>query len=263
MNVLNVFLFSGFFFVLRYVLFNYVFKSIPERHGITDQKTNTKFCESGFKVVYYLPAWCVGFYLAAANGLTDTKDFWRGYPFQPLSQTVVTFYEMQLGFYIYLQITHMFFDVKQKDFMAMFLHHAVTIALISCAYWYSYWRFGLAVFFTMDLVDVFLEVAKSFHYLEYEVPANIFFIIMAVSWFLFRVFLFSYLIMPSAWYEAIEIHTLEGFKYHMSTWWLFNVLLWTIFVLQVYWLFAIYQTAKSLFIKGKVTDVMDVKEHSS
>jgi hypothetical protein len=170
---------------------------------------------------------------------------------------------MQLGFYIYLQITHVFFDVKQKDYYPMFIHHTVTIALIICAWWYSYFRIGLVVFFTMDLVDVFLEVAKTFHYLKLDNLANIFFVVMALSWLFFRVGLFSYLVMASAWYEAMEIHILEEVKYHISTWYLFNGLLWAIFALQVYWLFAIFQTAKNLLLKGYVTDVMDVKETTS
>eukprot|EP01103_Thecamoeba_quadrilineata_P014893 TRINITY_DN4550_c0_g1_i1.p1 TRINITY_DN4550_c0_g1~~TRINITY_DN4550_c0_g1_i1.p1 ORF type:complete len:270 (+),score=48.14 TRINITY_DN4550_c0_g1_i1:120-929(+) len=264
MNPLSVGLYAAFFFLARYLLFNFIFQPFARKSGIVEKKALLKFCESAFKVVYYLPVWVVGFYLASTNGwLTDTKELWRGYPNQPIPSILETFYEFQLGFYIFLQITHVFFDVKQKDYYALLIHHFTTIALISLAWWYSYFRIGVVVFFTMDLVDVFLEVARVFHYLKYDTVANFFFVSLILSWFFFRVFLFSYLVITSAWFEALEIHILEKFDYTMTTWYLFNALLWVILVLQVYWMYYLVLAAKNIIAKGKIANVLDIKEEKS
>ena len=69
----------------------------------------------------------------------------------------------ELSFYWGLLITQ-FFDVKRKDFWMMFVHHAVTIFLMSFSWTCNFYKVGTLVLIIHDVADIFLESAKLFKY---------------------------------------------------------------------------------------------------
>ena len=92
--------------------------------------------------------------------LWDTKACWKGYPLHPLPTEIWWYYMVELGFYWSLAISQ-FFDVKRKDFWAMFLHHVVTIALLSFSWTCNWTRIGTLVLLVHDFADGFLEVKQK------------------------------------------------------------------------------------------------------
>jgi ceramide synthetase len=67
---------------------------------------------------------------------------------------------IELAFYWSL-IFSQFIDVKRKDFWQMFLHHIVTIALLSFSYVVNFLRIGTLVLVIHDFGDFWLEVSDE------------------------------------------------------------------------------------------------------
>jgi len=250
-------------FALRFLLFDFVFQPLcANRVTETDpgkrKKTLHKLSESAYKIAFYLPLWIWGVYIANEEGLlTHTRKYWEGIPNPPISDVLIIFYSAQLAFYLYTLNSLLFLDVKRKDFIALFVHHFVTIFLIYFSWHFGYVRVGTITFICMDIVDVFLESAKFSNYVGLHPLPNIFFTLMVFSWMFFRLGLFPYLVVRSSFFEATEVHDQEGHEYRMSTWIFFNLLLWILQALQVYWFYYVIKALVRMVTTGKVEDVTD------
>ena len=66
-----------------------------------------------------------------------------------------------MAFYWSLTVTQ-FFDVKRKDFWQMFIHHMVTLLLMSLSWICNLHRVGSLVLVVHDCADIFLEVSNFF-----------------------------------------------------------------------------------------------------
>ena len=73
-------------------------------------------------------------------------------------------------------------DVQRKDFWTMFIHHVATILLISFSWACHLHRVGTLVMITCDISDVFLELAKLFHYSSKEAVSTVLFALFCVVW---------------------------------------------------------------------------------
>jgi ceramide synthetase len=262
MNPLALALLTVSLFGLRHFFFHFVFFPIGRTKVAKDEnqlKTLKKLSESGYKIVYYLPLWIWGVYIANQEGLlTNTRKYWEGIPNPPISENLLTFYTFQLAFYFYTTLSLVCFDVKRKDYYALLIHHFVTICLIYFSWFFGYVRVGTIVFICMDIVDVFLEAAKFTNYLKLNpLFPNVFFTLMVLSWAGFRLFLFPYLVVRSAFSESTDVHLAEGHDYKMSVWYLFNSLLWILQALQVYWFYYVIKALVRMLTTGKVEDVTD------
>ena len=91
------------------------------------------------------------------------QDCWYNYPYHYVDSDVWWWYMGELSFYWGLLITQ-FFDVKRKDFWMMFVHHAVTIFLMSFSWTCNFYKVGTLVLIIHDVADIFLESAKLFKY---------------------------------------------------------------------------------------------------
>ncbi|XP_029466661.1 ceramide synthase 4 isoform X2 [Rhinatrema bivittatum] len=73
-----------------------------------------KFCEASWRFVFYFHAFFGGLIvLHDKSWFWDQREFWVGYPQQPLLPVVYWYYVLELGFYWSLLLT-MAFDVKRK-----------------------------------------------------------------------------------------------------------------------------------------------------
>jgi len=255
----------GLLFVLRVVLFDYVFKPIGERRinepEQARKKTVKKASESAYKIAYYTPLWIWGVYIAYGEGLwTNTRKYWEGIPNPPISDGLIFFYSAQMAFYIYTLICLLLIDVKRKDFIALLIHHFATIFLIYFSWHFGYVRVGTIVFICMDVVDIFLESAKFTNYIHLHPYPNIFFTIMVITWLIFRLGLFPYLVVRSAFSEATVVHQEEGHDWSYPVWVLFTSLLWILQALQLYWFYYVMKALVRMVVFGKVEDVTD-KQH--
>uniref|UniRef100_A0A2K5VFA0 Ceramide synthase 5 n=1 Tax=Macaca fascicularis TaxID=9541 RepID=A0A2K5VFA0_MACFA len=130
------------------------------RHRRNQDKppTLTKFCESMWRFTFYLCIFCYGIrFLWSSPWFWDIRQCWHNYPFQPLSSGLYYYYIMELAFYWSLMFSQ-FTDIKRKDFLIMFVHHLVTIGLISFSYINNMVRAGTLIMCLHDVSDFLLEV---------------------------------------------------------------------------------------------------------
>merc|ERR1712008_378760 len=119
---------------------------------------------TGWRWFYYTGVFIWGVKcLWSKKWLWTIKDCWYNYPYHYVESDVWWWYMAELSFYWGLLITQ-FFDVKRKDFGMMFIHHAVTIFLMSFSWTCNFYKVGTLVLITHDVADIFLESAKLFKY---------------------------------------------------------------------------------------------------
>merc|ERR1711983_28933 len=153
----------------------------------------------------------------------------------PLEQTVAVDYQgllVQLSLYWGLLITQ-FFDVKRKDFWMMFIHHAVTIFLMSFSWTCNFYKVGTLVLIIHDIADIFLESAKLCKYGGAKKVSEILFGSFALSWFITRLGIFPTWIIYSVTVEAPQV------VQYFPAYFIFNGLLSLLLLLNIMWAYFI------------------------
>jgi len=92
----------------------------------------------------------------------------------------------------------------------MFVHHIVTIVLLSGSYMYGYQRIGILVLVVHDASDIGVDLIKMFNYLKLEGTKGLFlseiiYILNLCSWMYWRLYIFPSHVIYSSFYES---HTL-------------------------------------------------------
>ncbi|XP_013791341.1 ceramide synthase 6-like [Limulus polyphemus] len=206
--------------------------------------TITKFTESLWRFTFYLSAFLYGlFTLFSKPWLWDTRHCWYDYPHQSVTSDMWWYYMVELGFYWSLTFSQ-FMDIKRKDFLQMFLHHIITISLLSFSWACNFWRIGTLVMLIHDFADIPLEVTKMCKYLKKQNLADISFIIFTLAWIVSRLGLFPCRIIYSTMYEAIII--LDFFPVY----YIFNSLLLALQCLHIVWTWIIVRIAIQAIRKG-------------
>ncbi|KAG8127062.1 hypothetical protein E2320_022125 [Naja naja] len=181
-----------------------------------------KFCEARSKEVL------VGWYDAIPNErclLAETLVLEHprmlGWP---LHLSLYGYYLLQFSFYWTLVIT-MPFDIKQRDFNALIVHHVTAILLSGFSYCVNFIPIGSLVMILHDAPDTLMHVMA----------------------FLFaRTIFFPYKILHSTFYHLAEVHE-PYFGYYF-----FNTLLMLVYVLNVLWSSVIILMLYRLLTHGKV-----------
>eukprot|EP01102_Stenamoeba_stenopodia_P018983 TRINITY_DN7049_c0_g1_i2.p1 TRINITY_DN7049_c0_g1~~TRINITY_DN7049_c0_g1_i2.p1 ORF type:complete len:314 (+),score=32.79 TRINITY_DN7049_c0_g1_i2:125-1066(+) len=204
----NGFKLVGFFLVsfvvwmiLRMLLSNMLFLSFARWMGLSPSY-QVKFSESMWFFLYYLSNFTFGLYLGYTEPhFYESKYFWIGYPSKHTMRPAFQFYYIsQLAFYTSALI-YLFpclipwipnARLKHKDRTIMLVHHVVTILLVVFSYSLSYVRVGSFVFILHDFSDIFLESAKTLHYIDMDGLAHVDFVLFATSFFICRLILFPY-----------------------------------------------------------------------
>ncbi|XP_076348835.1 ceramide synthase 6-like [Tachypleus tridentatus] len=206
--------------------------------------TLTKFTESSWRFTFYFSAFLYGLYtLSDKPWLWDTRYCWYGYPHQSVTDDVWWYYMVELGFYWALTFSQ-FLDIKRKDFLQMFVHHIITIMLLSFSWACNFWRVGTLVMLIHDFADIPLEVTKMIKYLGKQNMADISFMIFTLAWIVSRLGLFPYRVIYSTMYEALTI--LDFFPVYF----IFNSLLLALQLLHIVWTWIIVCIALQAFQKG-------------
>ena len=129
---------------------------------------------------------------------------WPKYPdVEPYRQEtddwLLWYYIMSLGYH--LQRTFFqWHNPGRNDFVALVIHHWSTIICILFSYLAAFLRTGSLVLFIHENSDIFLESAKICNYCEWNVAKEVFFALFALSWFVMRIYAFSYKVL----YEIIR-----------------------------------------------------------
>ncbi|XP_060925701.1 ceramide synthase 5 [Limanda limanda] len=230
------------------------------RHRRNQDKpsTHTKFCESMWRLTFYLCIFIYGFrFLLQSPWMWDTRHCWYGYPYQVLTPGLYHYYVIELAFYCSLMFSQ-FSDIKRKDFVIMFIHHLATVGLISFSYVNNMVRVGSLVMCVHDSSDFLLEAAKLANYAKYQRLCDFLFIVFSVAFFLTRLIIYPIWVLNSTMFESWDI---VG---PFPSWWVFNILLLVLQVLHIIWSYLISRIAVKAMLRGKVcNDVRSDIESSS
>ncbi|XP_060543103.1 ceramide synthase 4-like [Pantherophis guttatus] len=138
------------------------------------------------------------------------------------------------------------FDVKQKDFNMMIIHHVIAILLIGFSYCTNFIRIGSVIMFLHDISDGLLHSAKMFKYLKWQKACNTLFIIFSVLFLFTRGIVFPYKVLYNTYYYLAEVHP-PYFGYYF-----FNAFLMLLQLLNILWSCLIILMIYRFLIHGKV-----------
>ena len=79
-------------------------------------------------------------------------------------------YLLQMAIWIGTCFSHRFVEERHKDYVMMYVHHVVTIALVWGSYSYNYVRIGTVVLYLHDLSDIMVDLLKLTNYMKLEGP---------------------------------------------------------------------------------------------
>uniref|UniRef100_A0A1L8EBK0 Protein transporter n=1 Tax=Haematobia irritans TaxID=7368 RepID=A0A1L8EBK0_HAEIR len=223
--------------------------------------TLTKFCENTWRCIYYTYSFIFGvIVLWDKPWFWDVKTCWYGYPHQSVTGDIWWYYMISMAFYWSLTVTQ-FFDVKRKDFWQMFIHHMVTLLLMSLSWICNLHRVGSLVLVIHDCADIFLEAAKLTKYAKYQKLCDVIFAIFTVVWLITRLGFYPRIIYSTS-IEAPKILPM------FPAYYIFNSLLIMLLLLHIVWTYMILKIVIDSLQKGlmsgdiRSSDESDVSESS-
>jgi very-long-chain ceramide synthase len=95
------------------------------------------------------------------------------------------YYLVQFAFWLQ-QIVVVNIEERRKDHVQMFTHHVITCTLIFTSYGYHQTKVGNLILCLMDVVDLFLPLAKILKYLKWRRSCDVAFGVFMLTWFLAR-----------------------------------------------------------------------------
>lgn len=150
-----------------------------------------------------------------------------------------------MAFYWSLIVTQ-FFDVKRKDFWQMFLHHILTLILLSLSWVCNLHRVGSLVLAVHDCADIFLEAAKITKYANYQKLCDAIFALLTIVWIVTRLGFYPRIIYSSS-VEAPQILPM------FPAYYIFNSLLIMLLLLHILWTYMILKIAYNSIKCGMVS----------
>jgi len=108
-------------------------------------------------------------------------------------------YLLQMAIWVDTCFGHRFLEERHKDYLLMYLHHVVTIALVGFSYHYNYTKVGVIVLFVHDVSDIPLDLLKIFNYCQLEGLRGLFlveldYVFTLATWAYFRFYVFGKLL---------------------------------------------------------------------
>lgn len=177
-----VILFTG----LRAAAIEYLLAPFAKYRGISKRKDITRFSEQAWLLIYYSFFWTLGAYIYYKSPyFLNMENLWTDWPIREISGVMKGYMLAQLAFWIQ-QVIVINIEERRKDHLQMFTHHLVTISLIYASYRYHHTRVGNLILVLMDVVDLFLPIAKCLKYLGYTTLCDYAFGLFMVSWFIAR-----------------------------------------------------------------------------
>lgn len=159
----------------------------------------SKFVDSAWRFTNFTITSIIGFVLLYQEHewMLRPEMYYKGAPnLQPMSALLKFFYKVCYGSYIF-GTWSVFSDPKQKDFVAMVVHHFTTLFLVHSSFMTGMFRIGAVILLLHEVSDPFMEIAKCFFYLNYKKTADLFFALFAVVFMVTRNFIFPYYVIGS------------------------------------------------------------------
>ncbi|OLY84229.1 Sphingosine N-acyltransferase lag1 [Smittium mucronatum] len=225
--------------------------------GIKRFKTINRFTEQFYGMVMAAVSFVFGIYLYLKFPQFLRLDTaWTSYPIIEMPQLIKFYYLYQAAFWS-TALFYIFIEQRRSDFLAMLVHHIVTISLIAGSYLFNYSAIGIIIHVTMDFVDIFLPLAKLFKYLNYTTATNVAFAFMAISWVVTRHIIFLRIIINIAFeslgYIQFNYDPLNGVYATPNIQNVFTLFLVILQILCYVWLYSIVLIIIDA-VNGKVLD---------
>ena len=109
------------------------------------------------------------------------RALWRSWPTREMSGLAKWYYLVQFAFWLQ-QIVVVNIEKRRKDHVQMFTHHIITCTLIFASYGYHQTKVGNLILCLMDVVDLFLPLAKILKYLKWDKTCDVTFGVFMVTW---------------------------------------------------------------------------------
>lgn len=145
---------------------------------------------SFYKLQYNILLFC--FLLAS---IYKEKWIWNRSDFistDPIPMKYKLIYLMEMAFYTVEQIS-LVFEPRKKDFIAISIHHCVTILILIISFCSSYYRHGILILLCHNISDPLLEISKIENYFKNTIVSTIGFIIFASVFMIARLIVYPFL----------------------------------------------------------------------
>jgi ceramide synthetase len=192
-------------------LSNGVLAAAPFHHPLKSRKVMKKWTDQCWQLFIHSAMSCFGYYIifidsdgANASWWTDSPAHWSPCPTDPATgarlqrdatPAIVTYYLFCFAIWFYTAYSHRFVEERRRDYVVMYIHHVVTIALLLGSFASGAVRVGLMVQFVHDVSDIPIDLLKMTNYLKLENKEGFFlseavFFGNLVSWIYLRLYIF-------------------------------------------------------------------------
>lgn len=129
-------------------------------------------------------------------GTESNPQFLINYPCQPIPKFLDDIYVIKLAYHTFESVVSTAFHRNRRDFSEHFLHHVMTLALVSYSYFTNFLPVGSVIMLIMDFTDIFVALFKMAADVN-DFWQNILFSLMFTGWCSLRIFFFPvYVIYP-------------------------------------------------------------------
>lgn len=179
----------------------------------------------------------------------------EGYPHTPNTRHLREFYMFQLGYYLHAYVAT-FKQTSRPNFVEMIVHHVVTIVLVVSSYFVlNVQRFGVLVFWTHDVCDVFVCLTRILLELDCIVATAASYIALMSTWVFYRLYVFSCVLAPQIFYVGpkrgwFRINEFPGWPFMC-------VMLAVLIVMHFIWFKELLAMAGTYFKTGTAADSTD------
>ncbi|TQV91756.1 TRAM1-like protein & fumonisin [Cordyceps javanica] len=168
---------------LRAAAMKLVLSPLAARWGVRGRKDAVRFAEQAWMLIYY------NYLYYTSSYFLDMEALWTDWPQREVGGLMKFYTLAQLAFWMQ-QVLVIHLEQRRKDHWQMLGHHVVTIALIVAEYAYHQTRVGNLIMVLMDVIDLFLPLAKCLKYLGFTWICDVLFGFFVLSWVLARHVLF-------------------------------------------------------------------------
>ncbi|CDK29410.1 unnamed protein product [Kuraishia capsulata CBS 1993] len=186
---------------IRAAVMDLILGNLASWANIHNAKGVQRFKEQGWSLIYGLVSFASGLYLYAnSDYFLNCDALYLGWPQDHLPFLFKNYYLIQMGFWIH-QIVVLHIEERRKDYYQMYSHHIITCALMFASYYLYFQRVGNVILVIMDVVDIFLSLAKMLKYCGFTNVCDYVFGLFMTAWIILRHIVYNYIVWH-AWAKA-------------------------------------------------------------
>lgn len=190
------FVFTWIFIItfIRAFSMTYILRPIAIKLQVSNHKSVQRFKEQGWYLIYYLISFPYGFYIYYnSDYFLQNDNLYINWPNDQMDWVFKSYYLIEMACWLQ-QIFILNIEAKRKDYTQMFSHHIITCFLVFGSYYYYFTKIGNLIMVMMDVVDIFLSLAKVLKYCGFKLITDILFGIFLVSWIILRHGVYNYIL---------------------------------------------------------------------